>query len=247
MKSLVIILHYNTIHYTDALYQMLKPYELSGNYDLAVLDNGSDENKSSKYTTYRCDTNMGYGGGLDMALRLFIDSPEYDSFTLLNSDIILHGYNFIKELRKQLFSKNDLMIVSPCVIQPEINQCYWKQCHCWNSVILRNVNFIDFQCAFIKREFAEKVQSFGSTYGWVQDIMSGIICEDNNWKIGVCDWIPIIHIGNGTIKDNPSDPNLSNYNILAQQEMDKYFIDKGLVDRANQLKLKSLNYKYESN
>lgn len=241
MKSLVAILHYNTIKYTDSLYEMLKPYERD-DYDLVVIDNGSDEGKSSKYTTFRSDENTFYGGGLDMALNLFIEDKQYDSFILLNSDLVIHGYNFVKSLREQLFKQDDLMIVSPCVIQPEPNQCFWKQMHCWNAKEIRIVPFVDYQCALMKREFAEKVQSFGSKYGWIQDIMSGLICEDNKWKIGVCDWLPIVHIGNGTVKDNPK---VSNYNILAQQEMDRYFIEKGLTDRVNQLKSKSISYNYE--
>jgi hypothetical protein len=241
-KSLVAILHYNTVQYTDALYEMLKPYERD-DYDLIVINNGSDSDKVSKYTTYSSDINTGYGGGLDMSLKLFIDSPEYDSFTLLNSDLIIHGYNFINTLRKLLFSKEDLMIVSPCVIQPTPNQCFWKQMHNWNATELRYVPFVDFQCAFMKRQLAEKIGEFGSHYGWVQDLMTGIICEDNKWKIAVCDWTPIVHIGNVTVKTNPS---LSNYNILAQQEMDQYFINKNLVERANQLKFKSISYKYNS-
>lgn len=237
-KSLVAILHYNTVHYTDTLYEMLKPYERN-DYDLAVIDNGSEPTKTSKYTTWRSEENVYYGGGLDMSIQMFIESPEYDSFVLLNSDMIVHGYNFIKSLRDALFSREDLMIASPCVIQPEKNQCFWKQCHCWNSKEIRFVPFVDYQCALMKREFAEKVQGFGSKYGWVQDLMTGIICEDNNWKIGVCDWIPIVHIGNGTVKETPT---LSNYNILAQQEMDNYFTSKGLVDRVNSLKSKSIGY-----
>jgi hypothetical protein len=237
-KSLVAILHFNTTKYTDALYEMLKPYE-GDVYDLVVIDNGSDDGKSSKYTTYRSEENMHYGGGLDMAMKLFIDSPEYDSFTLLNSDLIIHGYNFFKELRKVLFSRTDIMIASPCVIQPEKDQCFWKQMHCWNTVTPREVPFVDFQCSLMKREFAEKVQSFGSRYGWVQDIMAGIHCEDNKWKIVVCDWLPIVHIGNGTVKDNPQ---MSNYNVMAQQEMTQYFIERGLVQRSDAIKAKSINY-----
>ena len=240
-KSLVVILHYNTVGYTDALYEMLKPYERD-DYDLTVLDNGSEKGKSSKYTELVSDENTGYGGGLDLGLQYFISETKYDSFTLLNSDLIIHGYNFFKTLRKLLFSEDDLMIVSPCVIQPIPNQCFWRQMHCWNSTQLRYVPFVDYQCAFMKRELAEKINVFGSHYGWVQDLMTGIICEDNKWKIAVCVWLPMVHIGNATVKDNP---HLSNYNILAQQEMDQYFVSKGLVDRADKLKMKSIGYSYD--
>ena len=53
-KSLVAILHYNSTHYTDTLYELMKPYERD-NYDLVVIDNGSDPNKTSKYTTYKIE------------------------------------------------------------------------------------------------------------------------------------------------------------------------------------------------
>ena len=114
--------------------------------------------------------------------------------------------------------------------------------HNWNAKELRYVPFVDFQCALMKRQLAEKIGEFGSHYGWVQDLMTGIICEDNNWKIAVCDWTPVVHIGNATVRENP---HLSNYNVLAQQEMDQYFSDKNLVDKANKLKLKSIGYKYD--
>ena len=239
MKTLAIILHYNTVSLTDALFEMLKPYE-GNDYTLMVVDNGSDNGKSSKYTTYTSDINVGYGGGLDMTMQLFVDSPEYDSFMLLNSDLIIHGYNFIKELRKVLFSEEDLVVVSPCVIQPSKEQGFWKQMHNWGHTKIRYVPFVDYQCPLMKRKFVEKVKSFESHYGWVQDIMTGIVCEDNRWKIGVVDWVNAVHLGNMTVKTNPQ---LSDYNIKAQQEMDLYFVEKNLVDRLKELKLKSFAYK----
>ena len=67
------------------------------------------------------------------------------------------------------------------------------------------------------------MKAFGSKFGWVQDHMSGIVCKDKGWKIGVCDWIPVIHLGNGTVKDNQDDPIISQYNQLADREMYEYF------------------------
>ena len=54
-KSLVAILHFNSTHYTDTLYEMLKPYEENNNYDLVVIDNGSELGKTSKYTTFKLE------------------------------------------------------------------------------------------------------------------------------------------------------------------------------------------------
>jgi GT2 family glycosyltransferase len=242
-KTLAIILHYNSTQYTDTLYEMLKPYE-NNDYDLLVFDNGSDQGKESKYTTHKIEENCYYGGGLDIALQFFLEDTQYDSFVLLNSDLIIHGYNFIKNLRTQLFAIPELMLCSACIIQPGETQCYWPQMHCWNSQTIRYVPWVDNQCVLVKREFVEEVKSFGSKYGWVQDVMSGIICEDKNWKIGVCDWIPILHYGCGSINDNLDKPDIANYNNKAYEEMIQYFEDRNLSFKLHELREKTKEYTY---
>lgn len=241
-NSLVAILHYNTVKYTDILYSLLKPYE-GQDYDLVVIDNGSDLNKMSKYTTFRLDKNVYFGGGLDVTMNYFLENNRYDSMMLLNSDLILHGHNFVKALRKELFSDENLVIASGCVLQPEFTQCHWKMVHNWGHKEIRHVPWVDYQCALLKRKFVEEVKAFGSQFGWVQDIMSGIICQEKGWKIGVCDWVPVIHFGNGTVKDNLSDPVISKYNQLAEQEMVQYFQQKGLWDKFMEQRQKAENYK----
>lgn len=243
-KTLTAILHYNTTRYTDTLYEMLNPYK-DDVYDLEVIDNGSDPSKTSKYTTLRLDTNVYYGGGLDVTMQYFIENKQYDSMILLNSDLIVHGYNFIRGLRKALFSDDKLMIASGCVIQPEKDQCYWEPVHCWGATEVRTVPWVDFQCCLLKREFVEHVKGFGSRFGWVQDVMAGIICEEQGWKIGVCDWIPVIHFGNGSVKDNSSDPIISRYNQLAEGEMYEYFERKGIMNKAMDMRQLAKQYKYK--
>jgi GT2 family glycosyltransferase len=242
-KSLVAILHYNSTQYTDTLYEFLKPYE-KNDYDLVVIDNGSDSNRTSKYTTFKIETNVYYGGGLDVTMEYFLENSQYDSMLLLNSDIIVHGYNFISALRNELFSEEDLIGVSACVLQPEKNQCYWKQNHNWNSKTIRYVPWVDYQCVLLKRKFVEKVKSFGSKFGWAQDILTGIACKQNNWKIGVCDWIPVIHFGNGSIKDNSDKPIISQYNSLAEQEMIQIFQERGLWNEFLEQRYLAENYEY---
>jgi hypothetical protein len=229
-KSLVTILHYNTVKYTDTLYEILKPFERE-DYDLVVIDNGSDPEKISKYTSLKLDENVYYGGGLDVCINFFLENEQYDSLMIMNSDLIVHGQNFIKSLRESLFSDDKLMLVSGCVIQPEKGQCHWKMVHNWGHNKLRYVPWIDYQCPLMKREFANEIKGFGSKFGWVQDVMTGIVCKDKGWKIGVCDWVPIIHFGNGTVKDNLDNPIISQYNVLAEQEMIQYFRDRNLWDK----------------
>jgi len=42
---------------------------------------------------------------------------------VFNNDIILHGNNFIKTL-KDISVEHNICILSPCVLQPEKDQCY---------------------------------------------------------------------------------------------------------------------------
>lgn len=242
-KTLVIILHYNSIQYTDTLYEMLKPFE-KNDYELFVFDNGSDKGKESKYTTHKIEENCFYGGGLDIGFQFFLENPQYDSLLFLNSDMIIQGYNFVKKLREQLFSLDDLMLCSACIIQPSKGQCFWPQMHCWNSQQIRYVPWVDYQCVLLKRKFVEEIKSFGSKYGWVQDIVSGIICEEKNWKIGVCDWIPAIHFSNGSINDNSDKPHIANYNNNAYAEMIEYFESRNLSHKLYELRERAKNYTY---
>ena len=64
MKTLALILHCNTLDLTNSLYESLAPVanEL---YDLYVLDNGSDENKKSRYPSLFTNENLYFGGGLN--------------------------------------------------------------------------------------------------------------------------------------------------------------------------------------
>lgn len=242
-KSLIVILHYNTVEYTDTIYNILKPYE-NDDYDLLVFDNGSDPDKISKYTTHKIEENCYFGGGYDLVMNYMLEHTEYDSMMMMSSDIICHGKGFIKNLRRELFSQKDLMVISPSITEPSLNQCFWPTMHCWGAKEIRMVPWVDFQCPVLKREFVEKVQGFGIKYGWGNDVMTGIICEENNWKIGVCDYISAIHLGNATVKVHKNHPIISKYNQLAEQEMVIYFQNKGLYPKLIDMRTLAKNYKY---
>jgi GT2 family glycosyltransferase len=215
MKTLAVILHYNTKHFTDRLYRQLKPYE-NQDYDLVILDNGSEIKPDNP--SIRVDQNIFFGGGLNLAFQWVLDNPEYDSLLFLNSDLIIHGKDFVKTLRKEL---NEYKIISPSVIQPEEDQCYWPTMNSWYSKEIRQVPWVDFQCPLIHRDFIEHIKQYDDDliYGWGNDVYSGYICNQNNWKIGVIDLATVVHLGSATIKET----NSSNYNNLAEKGMYKYF------------------------
>lgn len=245
LKTLAVILNHNTPSLTDSLYDQLKPYE-GEEYDLVVIDNGSSDEGKSKYTTYRCDINVYFGGGLNLAMQLILENKEYDSLLFLNSDLIIHGYRFVKQLRKVMFEQ-DYKIVSPSVIQPEKNQCFWTNIHNWNSDKVRDVEWVDFQCPLIHRDLIQEIYQFDNEliFGWGNDVYSGLVCKDNNWKVGVVDWCTVIHLNNQTVKLNQEDLVIKNYNHYAHVNMYSYFNKVGRMEEFLLFRENAKNYKYE--
>lgn len=234
MKTLAVILHYNTKHYTDRLYRQLKPYENQG-YDLFILDNGSQIKPDNP--SVRVDQNIFFGGGLNLAFQWVLDNPEYDSLLFLNNDLVIHGDGFIKTLRKYL---PEYKIISPSVIQPEEKQCYWSTMNNWYSDSIRQVPWVDFQCPLIHRDFIEHIKQYDEDlmYGWGNDVYSGYICNQMGWKVGVLDLVNIVHLGSATIKET----NFSSYNYLAEKGMYKYFDKINLLHILNQYRELAKNY-----
>jgi len=241
MKTLAVIYNHNMPEITDSLWESLKPYERD-DYDLIIIDNGSSDDRKSKYTTYETGQNTYFGGALNIAMQFFIESGNYDSLLSLNNDLILQGPNFIKTLRDEMFN-NDYKIVSPCVLQVN-NQCKWKYMHCWNTDGTRDVKWVDFQAPLLHKDFIEHVQQFPSEliYGWGQDVLSGIICEQQGWKVGVVDRCPLIHHSAQTYKAGASDIDLTTYCQNAEENMFRFFEKKNLIHTYNIYRELSANY-----
>ena len=249
MKTLAVILHHNTPQYTDVLYELLEPEQESGNYDLVVIDNGSDVGKGSKYATHKLDENVFFGGGIDSAMRLVLESNDYDSLLFLNSDLIV-GKNFVKSLRLGAGYHNvpnvenpiNYDIVSPCIIQPEKTQNHWKQMLSWGMTETRKVKWIDLQCPLISRRFIQHIHDTKTTEnyidpllirGWGIDVLFGIICKAQGWKVGVCGNVPVVHLGSMTMK---SLGNTNEYCRLAEQGMNEYFQKNQLMKEFNEMR-----------
>lgn len=244
MKTLAVIYNHNLPEMTDKLWEALFPYERD-DYELILIDNGSRPENMSKYTTHETGQNCYFGGALNLAMELFDGSGEYDSLLSLNNDLVLQGDNFVRTLRHEMFA-GDYKIVSPCVLQVE-NQCKWKYMHCWNQDGIRDVKWVDFQAPLIHKDFIDEVKQFPNEliYGWGQDVLSGVICEQKGWKVGVVDRCPLIHHSAKTYKDNKSDLSLHEYCQRAEGGMFNHFQSQGLMDKFNEFRTLSANYKYE--
>jgi hypothetical protein len=245
MKTLAVIYNHNMPEITDSLWESLKPYE-SNDYDLILIDNGSRDDRKSKYTTHETGQNTYFGGALNIALQFFLENThKYDSLLSLNNDLILQGPNFIRTLREEMLQGN-YKIISPSVLQVN-SQCKWKYMHCWNSNIVRDVKWVDFQAPLLHKDFIEHVQQFPEElmYGWGQDVLSGIICEQQGWKVGVVDRCPLIHHSAQTYKSGASDIDLTTYCRNAETNMFNYFEKQNLVNIFNDFRNLSATYHYE--
>jgi hypothetical protein len=245
-KTLAVILHYNTPQYTDVLYELLESEQKSGNYNLLVIDNGSDKDKTSKYTSIEISENIFFGGAMDV---LFKDinsgecgNGEYDSLLFLNSDLIV-GKNFVSSLRKKLDEGYD--VISPCIIQPEKTQNHWNQMLPWGSKEIRSVRWIDLQAPMISKRLIDYICENGGIdhlflRGWGIDVWFGILCEKLNWKTGVCDYVPAIHLGSMTMK---ALGNVNEYCRLAEQGMYEFFNKNDLMNEFIDMRKWAENYK----
>tara|TARA_R110002020_G_scaffold267101_3_gene482217 strand:- start:4994 stop:5725 length:732 start_codon:yes stop_codon:yes gene_type:complete len=243
MKTLAVIYNHNMPEMTDSLWESLKPYERN-DYDLILIDNGSKQEGKSKNTTHETGQNTYFGGALNIALQFFLESDKYDSLLSLNNDLILQGSNFVRTLRKEMFN-GDYKIISPSILQVK-NQCKWKYMHCWNSSTTRDVKWVDFQAPLLHKDFINKIQQYPDEliYGWGQDMLSGIICDQEGWKVGVVDKCPLIHHSAQTYKEGKSDLDLTTYCRNAEGGMFNYFQNKNLMDKFNEFRHLSANYKY---
>ena len=247
LKTLAVIYNHNLPEMTDKLWEELKPYERD-DYDLILIDNGSREDGKSKYTTHETGQNTYFGGALNIALDFFTMSEQYDSLLSLNNDLVLQGNNFVRTLREEMFYKDSLTykIISPSVLQVE-NQCKWKYMHCWNSDEIRQVKWVDFQAPLIHKDFIRVYPQFPDelVYGWGQDVLSGILCEKQGWKVGVVDRCPLIHHSAHTYKSGVSDLDLQTYCQNAEQGMFGYMQSQGLMDKFMKFRELSAGYSYE--
>lgn len=244
-KTLAVILNHNRKEYTDRVHRMVIPYA-QDDYDVIVLDNGStDPSEISAHTTYSVDENCYFGGGFNLAMQIMQENPEYDSMLFMSNDIILHGYNFISKLRNVMFTE-DYAVVSPTVLQPEEGQCFWKQMHNWGSSKTRPVKWVDFMCPLIRRDVLHTIGQYDLDliYGWGLDIYTGVVCEDNNWKIGVTDSLSVIHFSAQTVKDNKSNLTMSEYAQKAELGMFNFFKKNDRMQDLQNMRSFGMNYTY---
>ena len=242
MKTLVTILNHNLPEYTNFIYDELKKHQ-TDSYDVFIFDNASSPEGKAKVTHFSTDENCYFGGAMNLIFDFMLNTDEYDSLLFLSNDVILHGYNFVDTLRKEMIEQ-DYTILSPSVLQVRLEPDMWKQMHNYGTKNVRQVPWVDFMSPLIHRRLIEEIKQFDMKmlYGWGLDIYSGIVCEEKNWKIGVVDYLSLIHLVAKTTKEGKSDITSEQYYQLAQKGMDDFFYSNGLKEKQHYLMSKAQNY-----
>lgn len=235
MKTLVTILNHNLPEYTNFLYNELKKYQ-TDTHDIVIFDNNSSPEGKPHTIHLETDVNCYFGGAMNLMFDYILQNDGYDSLLFLSNDVLLHGYNFVDILRKEMFEQ-DYTILSPSVIQVRLEQDMWKQMHNYGTQDVRQVPWVDFMSPLINRRLIEKIKQFDTdlTYGWGLDIYAGIVCEENNWKIGVVDYLTAVHLVAKTTKEGKSDITLEEYCQFAQRGMDRFFFKNNIQEQQHRM------------
>lgn len=102
----IIIVHYNTDKETKECLESLEDLKTNQNfkYDVILLDNASKiplklKKKYKQTELIRSDSNLGFTGGNNLAIKYALDKHNSDYILLLNNDTIIEP-NFLKNLYK---------------------------------------------------------------------------------------------------------------------------------------------------
>lgn len=222
-KTLALILNYNFPEITDPLFESLKPY-VDDTHDLAVLDNCSDPDRRSKYTTFITSHNGYFGGGLNAALDIMRKGPEYDSLLFMTNDISVDTLPLVQPMREVMF-RDGYHWVGACVNEPPFGT-HWKQNRPWGTNAPRQCKWFDLQCTLFHRELVEAIGHYDEClkYGWGPDIWTGMVVEDRGWRACVLDYVQVTHKGgNLTFQEKRSDIGPNEYVLKCLAGMHQFF------------------------
>lgn len=244
-KTLAVILNYNLPDFTDALYKQLKPFEAE-DYEVVVLDNGSPEEGKSQFTSLALPENTYFGGGLVAAMEYVLENKErYDSLLFLNSDLSVVGYRWVKSLREVMFSKENIGVVSPTIIQQGYHQIYWPQMRNWCSSTPRKVKWVDFQAPLLRVELLEAIGRYpdGLWPGFGYDVYTGYVCEQHGYETYALDYTYAVHYKEATLTLGKPNISKEDYNKLAMSNMTQCFTELGLREVLEQYRSWGISYK----
>ena len=173
-------------------------------FELFLLDNGSEPEEVSKFTTHRLETNIGLNGGTDFLWNLVREDPQFEFFWFLCNDLRLDGRSDYLESLIRTFddaaSKYKVAAVSPTYIpdstrtQPPMMVS--RSCNGWRPVV-----YLEWNAVLIGRDFMNQFFPLGfqlPTRHAMQDVVVTFEAWNNGWACLVDDALTLEHIENQT-------------------------------------------------
>lgn len=238
---LLATLNYNQPELTDNLVGQLKRDTTFDEHELMVLDNGSTTDLA-KSTTHRLETNIFFGGGLNVIMEYFL-STSHSHFVLFNNDLIFHGPRLIQNMLGEI-KEHSLDLYSPSIVNSGAGQCHWRQMWNWGTNSVRTVGFIDFMCPVFSRSLAQEIKKYPDELylGWGPDFYTGIVAQEKGFKIGVSDNITLTHLVSQTFKSGAIEIKESDFCRQADHNMHQYFHNSEYKNKFIELRDISSNY-----
>ncbi len=242
---LVSTLNHNLPDMTDNLVSHVKQ-SIFTDYELFIVDNGSEEENISQFTTLRLEANTYYGGGCNVILDHFLRKTTHDYLLILNNDLLFHGYHFLEKLLDHA-QRGDFALLSPSVINASAIQCWWRQMHWWGADRTREVKWIDFQCPLLRRDICEILRQFPQELylGWGVDFYAGLVSDEHNLRSGVCDDITIAHLNSQTLEQKKlKNMTRKDFEKSASSRMDNYFMGSRYNNKYLEFRKYGETYRY---
>lgn len=244
MGTSIVILTFNKIEYTKKCLESIKKYTKNEEIEIIMVDNGSTDDTRlwlKEQKDIKCifnDKNEGFPKGCNIGIK---NSKNDNDILLLNNDTIVTE-NWLSNLRKCLYSDNDIGAVGPITNSSPYYQAIsvpydneeelHKFCQKHNvsnkDLWEQRQKLIGF-CMLIKRKALDKVGFLDERFspGNYEDDDISIRLIESGYRLFLCKDTFIHHYGSASFSDNES-----YHNLLCRNE-EKFRKKWGFTSREN--------------
>lgn len=225
----LILVNYNMNENTDKIVKKLQQYTKHPT-DFIVVDNGSDLQKPSQYTTIRLEQNVQTNNGWLMGLHYAdaistVEEFDYYAYVICITSLYVDDINtdIISKLVKNI--NDDIVGIHPSLSKDSTTA---HKHLIKNGDGIRQVRFIDNIFSMYKANWFDNIGRFNPemTYAWAVDLETGYIARQENKKICVDDSISVKKITDIGYKMNRMNMGASERRNNASKQMDDYLREK---------------------
>lgn len=219
------ILNYNFPEITDNLVENIKEKNKNFKYNLVVFDNGSDEDKISKYTTHRVEINERMIGGFNYCLQIAKEMKS-DFVCLMTNDIYFMTDEPFNSLYQKLKNDDTIGVIHPAITNETVTMMDFMKIKTKpeNSDIKFHY-FVDIMAPVYRKEALDLINWKFDTifeYGWGIDIDSCHIFRQGGYKCAV-DFNCVIHHMLAQTYLNKRDKEFKNYDTFKTVALENMF------------------------